>query len=110
MIRKIVLITLAIAVFALAAFFASVNPDIVPVDLLFGKIEASLTVVIVVSLGLGWVLGLLSMSVVVLRMMAQRRKLRRSLRIADKEVLNLRSMPAAASDDGAEPDIREEAG
>lgn len=93
MIRKIILITLAIAVFALAAVFASVNPDVVPVDLLFGKIEASLTVVIVVSLAIGWVLGLLSMSMVVIRLMNQRRRLKRAMRLADKEILNLRAIP-----------------
>ena len=95
MLRKLLVISLALAIAALAGFFASLNPSVIPLDLAFGQIEAPLTLVIIACLAFGWVLGLLSASMMVFKMMAQRRSMRRSLRLAEKEADNLRSMPPA---------------
>ncbi|MCH8896416.1 MAG: LapA family protein [Gammaproteobacteria bacterium] len=111
MLRRIVIISLVLAVAAFAAFFASLNPAVIPLDLAFGEIEAPLTLVLVVCLALGWVLGLVSASFMIFRMMAQRRTLRRSLVLAEKEIDNLRTMPAPEADGGlANPQRDAEAG
>ncbi len=93
MFRRIFLIFAALVVAVVAAIFASLNPEVIPLDLAFGEIKASLTLVIVASLALGWLLGLISASVLIFRMMAQRRSLRRSVQLAEKEIENLRSLP-----------------
>jgi len=94
MFRRIIVVFLVLAVAALAAVFANLNPAVIPLDLAFGEIQAPLTLVIVACLALGWVLGLISASFMIFRMMAQRGTLRRSLKLAEKEVENLRSMPS----------------
>jgi uncharacterized integral membrane protein len=93
MFRRIFLIFAALVVAVVAAIFASLNPEVIPLDLAFGEIKAPLTLVIVASLALGWLLGLISASVLIFRMMAQRRSLRRSVQLAEKEIENLRSLP-----------------
>ena len=92
MLRRIIVIFLVLAVAAFAAFFASLNPAVIPLDLAFGEIQAPLTLVLVVCLALGWILGLLSASFMIFRMLAQRRTLRRSLLLAEKEIENLRTL------------------
>ena len=94
MFRRIFLVFAALLVAVVAATFASLNPEVIPLDLAFGEIQAPLTLVIVASLVLGWLLGLISASVLIFRMMAQRRSLRRSVQLAEKEIENLRSLPA----------------
>ena len=86
MLRRIIVISLVLAVAALAAVFASLNPAVIPLDLAFGEIQAPLTLVLIFCLALGWVLGLVSASFIIFRMMAQRRTLRRSLGLVDVPV------------------------
>ncbi len=101
MLRRIIVIFLVLAVGAFAAFFASLNPAAIPLDLAFGEIQAPLTLVLVVCLAIGWILGLLSASFMIFRMMAQRRTLRRSLLLAEKESENLRTMPLPGTGGGS---------
>jgi uncharacterized integral membrane protein len=98
MLRKTIVFFLVLAVAAIAAIFASLNPAVIPLDLAFGEIQAPLTLVLVACLALGWILGLVSASFMIFRMMAQRRTLRRSLGLAEKEIDNLRTMPLPAAD------------
>ena len=72
MFRRIIIVFLVLAVAALAAVFANLNPAVIPLDLAFGEIQAPLTLVIVACLALGWILGLVSASFMIFRMMAQR--------------------------------------
>ncbi len=101
MVRRIIVVFLVLVVAALAAIFANLNPAVIPLDLAFGTIQAPLTLVIIACLALGWVLGLVSASFMIFRMMAQRRTLRRSLRLVEKEVENLRSMSLPETNAGS---------
>ena len=101
MLRRIIVFSLVLAVAALAAVFASLNPAVIPLDLAFGEIQAPLTLVLIFCLALGWVLGLVSASFIIIRMMAQRRTLRRSLGLAEKEIDNLRTMSLPEADGGS---------
>lgn len=107
MLRRIIVIFLVLAVGAFAAFFVSLNPAVIPLDLAFGEIQAPLTLVLVVCLALGWILGLLSASFMIFRMLAQRRTLRRSLLLAEKEIENLRTMSLAGTGGGSSSPQRE---
>ena len=98
MLRKTIVFFLVLAVAAIAAIFASLNPAVIPLDLAFGEIQAPLTLVLVACLALGWILGLVSASFMIFRMMVQRRTLRRSLALAEKEIDNLRTMPLLEAD------------
>ena len=85
---------LVLAVFILlAAVFTWLNPGMVQLDLAFAPVELSKSLAFLIAFVAGWGFGLLSCSAVLLRLVHQRRKLRRSVRLAEAEVKNLRGLP-----------------
>lgn len=93
MIRTIIFVLLLIIVAVLAAVFASENPGKVVLNLVFGSVELEKSQAFVLTLAIGWLLGALSATVLVLKLMRDRRKLRKQARLAEAEADNLRSMP-----------------
>lgn len=80
-------------IFVLALAFAVINADAVKLDYYVGSLELPLSVILVVSFALGAIVGLL---VGLMRMLGLKRelsRLRRSERIAQQELTNLRSLP-----------------
>ena len=90
----ILVILVAIAVFT----FSSRNQGTIDIDLAFVEITASIPVAFTVTLAIGWLFGVLSMGLVVLRLANDRRALRRSLRVSQSEVSTLRSLPLSDAD------------
>lgn len=90
----LVVVALAIAIFA----FTSVNSGTLEVDLLFGKVTTSVTVAFVVAFAVGWLFGLLCLSVWALKLINERRVLRRALHASESEVTSLRSLPLTDAD------------
>ena len=93
MIRTIIFLILVIVVFLVAAVFAYLNPGTVQLDLAFANVEPEKSLAFVLTLALGWLFGALSATVLVLKLMRERRKLRKQARLAEAEADNLRSMP-----------------
>jgi uncharacterized integral membrane protein len=97
--RRAALIFLIVLVVLLAAIFAFNNPVRVPLDLGFMRLEnVPVTLALTVALGIGWGLGLLSAGTAVVRVAAERRRLKRELRLAESEVKSLRSLPLQDAD------------
>lgn len=98
MIRRILLLLVLLLVLLVAVAFAALNPGIVTVNL--GWFDATMQKSLLVTLvfAAGWMLGLLSLGVVLARMLVERRRLRRALRLAEAEVSTLRSVPTAHAD------------
>ncbi len=93
-VRKVFIFLLILVFMAVAAVFAWRNPGSISIDVGFIRLdEVSTAMAFAVAFGLGWVFGLGCASLVLLRMANQRRKLRRSLRLAESEVSSLRSLP-----------------
>ncbi|MGE5626188.1 MAG: LapA family protein [Bacillota bacterium] len=92
MLRWITLISLLI-VFALALLLAYANGAIVELDYLVGSEEVHLSSALLGAAVLGWLLGLVSGFLVVFRQKRESRRLQRSLREAEAEIRNLRSVP-----------------
>lgn len=90
----LVVVALAIAIFA----FTSVNSGTLEVDLLFGSVTTSVTVAFVVAFAVGWLFGLACLSVWALKLINERRALRRALRASESEVTSLRSLPLTDAD------------
>ncbi len=93
MIRTIIFLLLLIAVAVLAAVFASENPGTVQLNLILGSVELEKSQAFVLTLAVGWLLGALSATVLVVKLMRDRRKLRKQARLAEAEADNLRSIP-----------------
>ncbi len=98
MVRRIFWLFLLFLVLLAAVLFAAMNPGVIELDLgLFAtRIQKSLALTL--AFAAGWIFGLLCLSVVMLRMWLERRKLRSALRLAEAEVHTLRSLPAPHAD------------
>ena len=92
MARWITLISL-LFVFALALILAYANGAIVRLDYLVGSEEVHLSSALLGAAVLGWLLGLMSGFTVVFRLRRETRRLQRSIREAEAEIRNLRSLP-----------------
>ena len=82
MIKRIVTAVLLIAAIAVSALFTYLNPGLVDLDLGFAAFELPFGLAFVLALGLGWLLGILTMLSWVARIAAQRRRLRTELKHA----------------------------
>ena len=80
-----------VAIFGIS--FAVLNADNVNLNYYFGRFEAPLSLVIVISLACGALLGILASLTLILRLKHEQGKLRKSVNLAEKEVENLRSLP-----------------
>ena len=98
MIRKVAVVLLVFTIFALMLWFTRINPGTIRIDLAFGVVEPSIPMAFAVTLVIGWAFGLASTGVFVIRLVNERRRLRKSLRVAESEVSSLRSLPIADAD------------
>ena len=95
MIRKFAAAVLILVIFALMLWFTRINPGLIEIDLAFGTIEPSIPMAFAVSFVFGWAFGLACTSLFMVRIVNERRRLRKALRIAESEVSSLRSLPIA---------------
>ena len=98
MLKKIGIGILIIVIFVMMLLFTSNNPGTVQIDLAFGIVNPSIPVAFSVMFVIGWAFGLLCTSVFILRLVNERRQLRRSLRHSASEVSSLRSLPLTDAD------------
>lgn len=98
MFKKVGLILLLLVIFGVMIVFVNMNTDYVEVDLAFASIRGPVSIVLTVTLALGWLLGVLSMGLFTLRLLRERRTLRRSLNVSQSEVSSLRNLPMSDAD------------
>lgn len=98
MLKKTGIGILVVFVFAMMLVFTSSNPGFVALDLFFTTARPSIPLAFTLTFVLGWLFGLLCTVVFILRLMNERRLLRRQLRNAESEVTNLRNLPLADAD------------
>jgi uncharacterized integral membrane protein len=93
-VRKTVLVLSLLLVALLTAVFAYINPDTVALDVGFTRLEdVSIALAFAVCLAIGWLFGLITAGMALIRMTRERRRLRRDLKLAEAEVSSLRSLP-----------------
>lgn len=98
MLRSLLLWIFLLILVALAVTFATLNPGRIVLDFAFGAVEIEQSIALIGAMTVGWIFGLLCVGGGVLRLLQQRRSLRRSLRLAEQEVQALRSMPGQDAD------------
>ena len=98
MLKKIGIGILVVAIFAFMLVFTSSNPGFIDLDLFFVAVRPSIPLAFSVTFVAGWAFGLLCTLVFILRLMNERRQLRRKLRASESEVTSLRSLPLADAD------------
>jgi lipopolysaccharide assembly protein A len=98
MLKKVGLILLLIVIFGVMVVFAYLNPGDIEVNLAFVSVTTSISIALTVTLVAGWLLGVISMGFYALRLVNERRTLRRALRASESEVSSLRSLPLSDAD------------
>ena len=98
MIRRIAIVLLIAVIFIAMLVFTYHNKGDVTVDLLFAEVTSPLSTAFTVTFALGWLFGVISMGLYTLRLLRDRRTLRRSLTVTEQEVSSLRNLPLADAD------------
>ncbi|MEL6449198.1 MAG: LapA family protein [Pseudomonadota bacterium] len=98
MIRRVLTLIVVVIAVVFAAVFATLNTEMIQLDLLFARYELAQSFVIIGALIIGVILGLAIASLFLLRVTSERRKLRRALSTAETEITSLRSLPLQNAD------------
>jgi len=98
MLKRAGLILLLIVIFGVMVVFSYLNTGEVEVNLAFLSVTTSISIAFTVTLVVGWLLGVVSMGIFALRLVNERRTLRRALRVSESEVTSLRNLPLSDAD------------
>jgi len=91
--KKIVSFVVFFLVGIIAVAFAAKNDGSVELHYYLGSVNAPLSLLMVISLGLGALLGVFACSGIILKLKRETMRLQKSVRVAEKEVTNLRALP-----------------
>ena len=92
--RRIVFAALLLSIMLLAAVFAFSNPQPIAVDIGLMKFEqVSMSIAFAIVFALGWIFGLVTAALALLRTAGEKRRLRKELRYAESELSSLRTLP-----------------
>ena len=98
MLKRAALLILILLIVVVVFTFVSRNTGTVVVDLAFLEITTSIAMAFAVTFALGALFGILCMGPYALRLIRERRMLRRSLRMSESEVSSLRNLPLSDAD------------
>ena len=90
---RLLVYLLFFAVLFVCVGFAIINADPVVVSYYFGELTAPLSLVVVIAIIVGAILGIVAGLGMVLKAKREISSLRRQLRLKEKEVSNLRAIP-----------------
>jgi putative membrane protein len=93
MIRNLLIFLVVITAMALAVVFAALNPGTVQLDLAFFEMELQKSLAFILSFGIGALFGMVCALLMLLKLLNDRRSLRKALKLAETEVRSLREMP-----------------
>ncbi len=91
--RRIITIILFIIVLILSAGFSAINLAPVDINYYLGALSLPLSVVIIVAVILGCLLGALALSTSIFRLRYENRRLRKKLTVSEQEINSLRILP-----------------
>ena len=98
MLKRIAVIVLVVIIFTTMLVFTYLNKGTVEVNLVLATVTTSVPVAFTIAFAIGWLFGILCMGVWALRLINDRRNLRRSLKVSESEVTSLRNLPLNDAD------------
>ena len=98
MLKRIGLAILIIIIVVVMATFTANNTGMIDIDLAFTEVHTSIPLAFTVTFALGWLFGILCLGFFALKLINERRILRRSLRATESEVSSLRNLPLSDAD------------
>lgn len=96
--KRVIAILVLLAIVVAVFVFTSANKGEISVDLLFAEVPTTKTVAFMVAFALGWAFGLLCTAWWALKLVRERRMLKRLLRVSESEVTSLRNLPLNDAD------------
>lgn len=91
--KRIITVVLLLLVSVLGLTFALMNAESVQLNYYFGSIEVPLSLLVVIAIIVGAGLGVLASASIVLGQKRELAKLRKTHKVAEQEISNLRSLP-----------------
>jgi putative membrane protein len=98
MLKRIGLAILIVLIVVVMATFTANNTGMIDIDLAFIEITTSIPLAFTVAFAVGWLFGVLCIGFFALKLVNERRVLRRSLKMTESEVSSLRSLPISDAD------------
>ena len=98
MLKRIAVIVLVVIIFTSMLVFTYLNKGTIDVNLVLGTVTTSMPVAFTIAFAIGWLFGILCMGYWALRLINDRRNLRRSLKVSESEVTTLRNLPLNDAD------------
>ena len=98
MLKRIGLAIVILFIVVVMATFTANNRGMIDIDLAFAEITTSIPLAFTVTFAIGWLFGVLSLGFYVIKLVNERRILRRSLRMRESEVSSLRNLPLSDAD------------
>lgn len=93
MLRYVTFIIVILFAFLIAVVFAAINPEPITLDLAIAEYQMKTSLALLAFLTAGWLFGVSCAGFLMLKILGQRRQLRKALQLAETEVKSLRSMP-----------------
>lgn len=91
--KRIIFLVIFLLISVIGLSFALMNAETVTLSYYFGTLDAPLSIIVVVSVALGALLGVSASMAMALGLKQEIARLRRSIKVTEKEVANLRSLP-----------------
>lgn len=98
MLKRIAVILMVVIIFTAMLVFTYHNTGSVDVNLILTTVTTSVPVAFTVAFAIGWLFGIVCMGAWALRLLNDRRNLRRSLSVSESEVSSLRNLPMNDAD------------
>jgi len=93
-VRRVLFVSFLVLIVVLAAMFSYSNPEPIDIDVGIARFEnVSMAIVFAAVFVSGWVFGLVSAGLALLKSGRERRRLRRDLQFAETELRSLRKLP-----------------
>ncbi len=99
MIRKILTAAVVVIVIVAVIVFWDLNRGPLTVDLAFVQIDTQVPTAFIVTFVAGWLFGLFCSTIYLLKVVNDRRRVRKALRVAEAEVSSLRTLPLSEAGD-----------
>ena len=91
--RRIITIVIFVIVFAVGAAFSAINTNPVIINYYLGTLTAPLSVVMILSIVAGIILGAVAIFASTLRLRYENRRLNKKLNVSEQEINSLRIIP-----------------
>lgn len=90
---RLLYISLTLVVIIIGVAFSVLNAENIQLNYYLGSVELPLSLVLVVAMIIGAILGILASLSLIIGSRRSTNKLKRSVEVAEKEIVNLRNIP-----------------